>query len=251
MTSLTAGPGMEGARTRTVLGWLAALVAASWLVLLGWGRSGAAGYLDHDGLAHPDLLRIGLLALGWLLMTVAMMVPASLPFVARLVGRSSLRPAAPRVGGLLAGFAVVWLAFGVVVTMGDIGVHRLVASSAWLTGHAWLVFPVTLALAGGYQLSTVKRHALEMCTEPMPALSARWEVRGAAAPVLAGLRHGVDCVGSCGGIMLVVFALGMSNLVGMLAGTAIAVVERRLGVRAVVAVAFVLVVAAFVARVSG
>jgi predicted metal-binding membrane protein len=251
VTVLAAGPAIDQARARAVTGWLAAAVVSSWLVLLGWSRSGAAGYLDHDGLAHPGVARVLLLAAGWLLMTMAMMVPASVPFVGRLVASAPVREPGVRVGGLLAGFSVVWLGFGVAATVGDIGLHRLVGSSSALSTHAWLVFSGTLLVAGGYQLSRTKRRSLVWCTEPMPAMSERFAAPGAAGPLAAGVRHGIDCVGSCGALMLVVFALGMSNLAAMAAGTAVVAVERRFGARMVVAVAVVLAVSALFARVSG
>ena len=66
-----------------------------------------------------------------------------------------------------------------------------------------------------------------------------------------GMRHGVDCVGSCAGLMLVVFALGMTTLVAMAAGAVVAVAERVAGTKVVLVVAAGLVAAALFARVSG
>jgi predicted metal-binding membrane protein len=251
MTSVAAPSLVAGGGQRRVLVVLAALVAASWLTLVLWGRSGAADYLDHEGLARPNVLRVGLLAAGWLLMTLAMMLPASLPFLGQLLRRSPAPGAGRRTAGLLAGFGAVWLVFGVAVTVSDIGVHRLVASAPAVGERAWLVFPITLVVAGAYQLSRTKRQSLALCRDPSPALSTLWVGRTSADPLRAGLRHGVDCIGSCGGLMLVVFALGMTNLAAMAVGTAVTVVERRFGVRAVVLVGLALLLAAVFARVSG
>jgi predicted metal-binding membrane protein len=243
MTTATGiGPAAARARPRAALVVLAALVVVAWAVLAGWARSPVAGYLDHDGLAHPTWLRVGLLAVAWLLMAVAMMLPASLPYVSALLAGRSDRGRAAALAALVVGFVAVWVAFGVVLTTGDLSLHRAVEASAALGEHAWLVFPVTLVAAGAYELSRAKRRALDRCRRPAD---------GAALGGSAGLRHGVDCVGACGGLMVVVFALGMTNLLAMAVGTAVTVLERFLGTRVVLAVGVALVAAAVVARTTG
>ncbi|HEY5030933.1 MAG TPA: DUF2182 domain-containing protein [Actinomycetes bacterium] len=251
MAAIAAPPTIVRGRARGVRASLVGTVVVAWVVLLLWARSSAASYLDHDGLAHPSLVRVLLLALGWLLMTAAMMLPASITYVGRLTERSRLPTSGGRLLGLLAGFVLVWWAFGVAATLSDLGVHRLVGANAGLTARAWLVFPITLTLAGAYQLSRTKRRALVLCRDPVPALCARWDGPPRTGPLSVGLRHGIDCVGSCAGLMLVVFAVGMSNVLGMVAGTVAALAERYLGGRAPVVIGGTLVVSALFMRVSG
>jgi predicted metal-binding membrane protein len=245
------GAVVSGRPVRGVVVGLVAVVAVAWVVLLTWARSPWAAYLDHDGLEHPDVVRVALLALGWALMTLAMMLPASVPYIRTLAVTEPRRRLVVRSALLLLGFLLVWLAFGVGVTLVDLGVHRTVDAVPWVGGHAWLVFPVTLLLAAAYQLTRVKRASLELCRHPSPAAAGRWVGRGAVGAWRTGLRHGVDCVGSCAGLMLVVFALGMTTLVAMAGGAVVAVAERVVGARVVVAVAVGLAAAALLARVSG
>jgi predicted metal-binding membrane protein len=95
---------------------LLALSALAWLTLVWWGQSPYARYLDHaqiDGSAAV----LPLFVLGWLLMTVAMMLPTSLPVVALF--RGVVRHRADRaqlIGLLLVGYLSVWTVFGLVAT---------------------------------------------------------------------------------------------------------------------------------------
>ena len=63
---------------------LASLIGLAWLALVVWGSSPYGRYLDHKNL---DAIRIEgggtllVFVLGWVLMTVAMMLPTSLPLV--------------------------------------------------------------------------------------------------------------------------------------------------------------------------
>src|SRR6185436_7676894 len=104
---------------------LVVAVVVAWAALVAWARSPAAPYLDHDGLAHPDALRVALLVGAWALMAVAMMLPASLPYVSALLDRRRGR----RLAALVAGFVAVWVAFGVVLTSGDLALHHAIEAS--------------------------------------------------------------------------------------------------------------------------
>jgi predicted metal-binding membrane protein len=241
---------------REVVVGLGLVVAVAWVALVVWASSPWAGYLDHDGLEHPDVARVVLLGLGWALMTLAMMLPASISYVRALAATPSSRPGRPaarrsgRIALLLLAFLAVWLVFGLVVTVGDLGVHHAVDAAPWVGQRAWLVFPVTLVLAGTYQLTRTKRHSLELCRTPTGEALRHW-ADGGPGTWRVGLRHGMDCVGSCAGLMLVVFALGMTTLAAMAVGAGVALAERVAGTRVVLVVAAGLVAAALFARVSG
>ena len=64
------------------------LVALMWLSLWWWGQSPNGRFLSHEELGHADGIAGGyatlvlLFVAGWTLMTVAMMLPTSLPLVA-------------------------------------------------------------------------------------------------------------------------------------------------------------------------
>ena len=63
---------------------LVVLIALSWLTLWVWGQSPYSRFLSHEGLRLSDFGNgIGVLLLlgGWIVMLVAMMLPASLPLI--------------------------------------------------------------------------------------------------------------------------------------------------------------------------
>src|SRR5439155_537558 len=122
--------------------------------------TGRARLVHHDVLIHSGLpLWIGLLAflLAWQLMTAAMMLPSSLPMI-QLFGRVSANQDRPGVvmAAFLGGYAYVWTLFGAVAFLFDLGIHRSVDSSVWLTAHQWLVPGGLLVIAGAFQFSSLK-----------------------------------------------------------------------------------------------
>ncbi len=155
----------------------------------------------------------------WVTMTAAMMLPSAAPaaqHVARLARRF------PTVL-FAAGYLAVWTAFGLVAY----GLFRLVTSfdtdwAAWSEGGPYLVGGVLVA-AGLYELTPLKQHCLRRCRSPLPDRRA----------LRSGLRYGVDCVGCSGGLMVVLFALGVMSLFWMAAVAAVIFAEKVLpqGVR--------------------
>ena len=70
------------------------------------------------------------------------------------------------VPALVVAFVLPWLVFGLVATVFDLGVHRTVDDVPFVGRRAWLILPMTLLLAGAYQLSAPKRRLLERCRTP-------------------------------------------------------------------------------------
>src|SRR5262245_49896510 len=133
------------------------LIAGAWAALAIWGASPYADRLDHAALADDALLaRMPAFVVGWTLMTIAMMLPSSLPLV-NLFGRAS----AARdnrgwlLAALLAGYLAVWAGFGLAAFALDAALHSWLAASPSL---AWLVAPAVVLAAGAYQFTPL-RHA--------------------------------------------------------------------------------------------
>src|SRR5258707_15177014 len=140
------------------------------------------------------------MAATWAGMMAAMMLPSALPALV------SLRRGA-RAVAFAASFIVAWFAFGVVAFVAydhsglmDIGTYATVA---------------VIAAAALYELTPLKRACLLRC---------RANAYSGPAPA-RGVRHAVDCLGCCAGLMLALFALDPMSIVWMLAVSALVFVQ--------------------------
>ena len=233
--SVHAAPARRPARVPLVV---MAAIALAWAVSVAAQASGLAAYVHHDALLEhgpPFLLALGAFLVAWQLMIAAMMLPSSLPLV-RLFAAASRGQRRPgtAMAAFLGGYAVVWSAFGALALGFDLGVHRAVDASGWLSEHDWLIGGSVLALAGGFQFTPLKDACLESCRAPAQFMLRHYQ-RGAGAGFRLGARHGAFCVGCCWALMLVMFAAGAASLVWMALLTGVMVHEktRPMGRRAV------------------
>jgi predicted metal-binding membrane protein len=230
---------------------LGALVVAAWIALAAWGASPFAGLLSHREIGRaslPLLLRLSIFTGGWMLMTIAMMLPGSLPLInlfRRMVDR---RPDRPRLVALLIlGYLGVWAVFGVAAYRGDAYVHEAVTRlPAFGAASTWIGVGLLL-VAGLYQITPLKQMCLDKCRSPYSFLVEHWrgKLPGRDAFRL-GVRHGLFCVGCCWTLMLLMFAIGGANLGWMLALGALMAAERtvRWGRRLTAPVGLLLVLCA-------
>jgi predicted metal-binding membrane protein len=149
----------------------------------------------------------------WVTMMAAMMLPSAAPAAvhARLARRL------PTVL-FAAGYLLVWTGFG----LAAYGLFRLVTSfdsgwAAWDEGGPYLAGGLIVA-AGIYELTSLKQLCLRRCRMPQPDRDA----------FRSGLRYGIDCVGCSGGLMVVLFALGVMSLVWMVVIAGVIFAEKVL-----------------------
>jgi predicted metal-binding membrane protein len=181
------------ARSRTTL-LLVAAAAAAWAVTVERMRGMDAG-------PGTDLGGLGWYLGIWVTMTAAMMLPSAAP-AARQVAR--LARHVPTVL-FTAGYLAVWTGYGLVAY----AVFRLVTSFdigwlAWDQGGPYLAGGVIVA-AGMYELTPLKRLSLRRCRS----------ARHPGSALRSGFAHGADCVGCSGGLMAVLFVLGVMSLFWM------------------------------------
>jgi predicted metal-binding membrane protein len=213
-------------------GALGALVLGAWLALGLVGASPWAGYLDHtlavDAVELPYLARAAIFVAGWTMMSVAMMLPSSLPLVTvfRTMTRRRPRPGVD-LGLLIAGYLAIWALFGLVVFGADTVIHVSAEQAGLFATYEWLLVGLTLLVAGLFQFAPLKYACLSQCRSPIGFVASHWHGgghRGAAFGL--GVRHGIFCVGCCWALMLVMFAVGGVNLGWMLALGAVMFLEK-------------------------
>lgn len=210
-------------------GALAGLIGGAWVALGILGASAYAPYFSHafggGDEPWPAGVRIAIFVLGWTLMSVAMMLPSSLPLVT--VFLTITRRAWSLMTFLVAGYLWIWALFGLAAFLADAGLHALVDASPWLSERAGLIPAGVLLTAGLFQFSPLKYACLKQCRSPIGFVLQHWSGgrRGLRA-FSVGVRHGVFCVGCCWGLMLLMFGVGGIHLGWMLGLGAIMFIEK-------------------------
>jgi predicted metal-binding membrane protein len=192
---------------RTLL-FLAGLVVLAWAVTVERMEGMDAG-------PGTDLGGLGWYLGIWVTMTAAMMLPSEAPAALLVVAR--LKRGLPTLL-FLAGYLAVWTGYG----LAAYAVFRLVTSFdtgwlAWDEGGPYVAGGL-IAAAGIYELTSLKQLCLRRCRSPHPDGPA----------FRSGLVNGLNCVGCSGGLMAVLFALGVMSLVWMVVVAAVIFAEKVL-----------------------
>ena len=212
------------------LAW--ALLFFAWGVVFLASVTGDGRCLEFDPLTGRPSWAVGLSLVtfiaAWLIMTVAMMLPASLPLIqlfAKVMREQNVRHSQALVLLFVAAYLTVWSLFALITFIGDFWLHRIVDSEPWLIQHSSSFAGITLLLAGAFQFSGLKEQCLRVCRHPFGFLTQYYR-RGARAAWNLGVRHGLYCLGCCWALMLVMFSVGVAHLTGMLILTAVMAIEK-------------------------
>jgi predicted metal-binding membrane protein len=168
----------------------------------------------------------------WMVMMVAMMFPAAAPMAqaySALSGHEdSARPTRSALTSVfLATYVVVWTAVGIVVAIAYL---LLAPELPVLVGTGTLGVTVAgsvLIAAGIYQTTPLKQSCLRGCRTPVSFLLTDWRP-GFRGAVHLGLRHAAYCVGCCGLLFAVLFAVGIMALPWMALIALLIFVEKLL-----------------------
>jgi predicted metal-binding membrane protein len=216
---------------------IGSLAFIAWIALWLWDRSPYSRYLSHQELGQigsagtPSVLVIaGLYVFGWTLMTIAMMLPTTLPLLSifrRLIARREDRTRLLLL--LVLGYLAVWLGFGIAAHTADWMLHELAERSAWLEANAWSIGAATLLVAGAFQFSRLKYKCLEKCRTPLTFVTEYWRGRDDSRNAfLLGVNHGIFCVGCCWALMLLMFGVGIGNIGWMLGLGTVMAIEKNM-----------------------
>lgn len=165
----------------------------------------------------------------WQAMMVAMMLPSSWPMlelygrVARHTGQRSPMFQTALAG---AGYFTVWGAFGAVAFAAGFEVSRAAMASAQVSQWIPAAAGASLALAGIWQLTPLKRSCLNHCREPLLFLGHAYKP-GAWGGFRVGLHHGAFCAVCCWALMLMQLVLGVMNI-AVMAGVAVIIATEKL-----------------------
>lgn len=219
---VTATP-MSRARA-AILVTLVGLTVASWAWVVGLG-DGHASAAPTMGLGAPLFLAV------WIAMMVATMFPAVAPMVLMFARIGAGRRSSGRVFVptwlFVAGYLVVWAALGVLAFGLAWGAEAIAGRVPLLARNAGPIGGVLIAVAGAYQFSALKDRCLSRCRSPLAFVMQHWR-DGAFGAVRMGMRHGWHCAGCCWALMMLMFPLGMTNIVALAGVTALVYAEKVL-----------------------
>jgi predicted metal-binding membrane protein len=204
------------------LGWLylALLLASMGGTVMPFGSA------IVDALCRPladgpwSLTGFAIVALMWAAMTLAMMLPSAAPMILTYaeIADTAARKREPVVSPFLlaAGYMVVWLGFAVTATMAQLALTRAALIDPGMASASGLFSGAIFIAAGIYQFSALKHACLTQCQHPFPFFFTNWATT-AGGVFRLGLREGFFCVGCCWAMMLVMFAVGVMNVIWMAA----------------------------------
>jgi predicted metal-binding membrane protein len=208
---------------RTLLvGAVGAVSLAAWVALWRYGPALHAPVHHHGaGATSFGLLFVG----AWTVMTMAMMLPTSVPLVATfhtIAGQRADRPLL--VALVIVGYLAVWALLGVLFYAGGAIIQNL----AWWRDHAPWSSAAILLVAGGYQFTPLKYRCLDKCRSPLSFVLGYWRGEHDRRNAFRlGAHHGLFCVGCCWALMLLMFAVGVGNIAWMLVLGAVMAVEKN------------------------
>ena len=221
-------------RERTlILALLLILAAASWAILI-WQASmmNSMGMGLTMGMGAPLFLAI------WGVMMMAMMFPATAPmnlaFSRVQRERHSGRRPSVSTWIFVGAYLLIWTLFGVLAYLIASAAWELAQQLPWLLLNATRIGGSVLIVAGLYQFTPLKRVCLAKCRTPGDFISHSWR-EGYPGSFRIGLEYGIYCLGCNWLLFVLLFPLGIMNIVAMLLLTALIFAEKCFSVGAHIA----------------
>jgi predicted metal-binding membrane protein len=200
-----------------------------------------------------------LVALMWGAMTLAMMLPSAAPMILTYseIADTAARKGEPIVSPFMiaAGYTAVWFGFALAATIVQLVLIRAALLDAGMASVSGLFSGAIFIAAGIYQFSELKHACLRQCQHPFPFFFAHWQTTQRGVFRL-GVKQGLYCLGCCWAMMLVMFAVGVMNVIWMAALGIVMTIEKiGTGKRftyavgaGLIAIGFVFVLSAFAAH---
>jgi len=207
------------------LAWIYLFIAAA-------DMTTAMAGMDRTMVMPPkSAVELSLLFAMWWVMMVGMMLPGVAPMILTFatVNRQRRARQQPYVPAALfaAGYLLAWGGFSVAATLAQWALERGALLSAMdMTIDSRQLGGLLFVLAGLYQFTPVKLSCLRLCRSPLDFVVNHWR-DGPGGALRMGVTHGLYCLGCCWVLMLLLFAVGVMNLVWV-AGLAIVVLLEKL-----------------------
>jgi predicted metal-binding membrane protein len=220
------------ARQRAVvIAGLAGLIMLSWAYTL-WvalevyeGAHGAFG--PHAGVW--DVSQLIYIAMMWMVMMTAMMVPSVSPTIVMFSEVSQKHKSAELSAAptwvFIAGYLAAWGLFSVAATGAQWGLIAASLLTPIMETKSAELGGAILISAGAFQFTSLKYACLQHCRSPFAFFMASWRP-GCTGALSMGFRHGLYCVGCCWALMAVMFVGGVMNPLWLVALAVFVLIEK-------------------------
>jgi predicted metal-binding membrane protein len=216
-------------RLIVVAGLLTLAALAWWYIVHTAATMGA-----HAGMSMPrarpwDLGETLGLAVMWIVMMIAMMIPSVAPVILLFAGvsrrRRSQGVAATPVSVFTLGYLLAWTGYAILAALTQSALHSAALLSPAMASASPMLGGAILILAGLYQWLPVKAACLAHCRSPLGFFSTEWR-EGVSGALLMGFRHGSYCVACCWALMALLFVAGVMNLLWVVAIAGFVLIEK-------------------------
>lgn len=201
---------------------VAAVLSWAWLI-----RYPGSARMDMTATMGLSILPFLLI---WVVMMVAMMAPTAAPMILTfqsLQSRRTGRAAFLATWLFVAGYLLLWALSGIAGYALARGAEA--AETYWMIppGLAARLGGVLLVCAGIYQMTPLKDVCLSTCRTPVTFIMTSWR-SGLVGAFRMGWLHGLYCFGCCWLLFVILFPLGMMNILAMAAITLLILGEKVL-----------------------
>jgi predicted metal-binding membrane protein len=199
---------------------LAGVATLSWiyLIYMDWGMRHMAVGMNMfimPAMQHWTAWDLVLVFLMWVVMMVAMMIPAASPVILLFAEinrrRKQHQSTFVSTGQFLLGYLTAWTGFSLLATFAQWALLTAALVSPMMQSTSRALGGGLLLGAGLFQFSPLKYACLAHCRSPMGFLATEWR-DGPGGAYRMGLKHGGYCLGCCWALMVLLFVFGVMNL---------------------------------------
>jgi predicted metal-binding membrane protein len=169
------------------------------------------------------------LFLMWAEMMVAMMLPSATRSILTFakVQRNRREQEQPFVatGIFVLGYLAMWTGFSAVAAIAQWALHAKALLSPTMVGTSPALGGALLMAAGIFQWTPLKHKCLTNCCSPRTSLVTGWR-EGRRGAFTMGLKNGVQCLGCCWLLMLLLFVAGVMNIWWIAIITLLVLIEK-------------------------
>ena len=217
-----------------VLVGIAVITLLAWAYIVYLARDMKTGMSMNSDMAMPMMeswsaVDSALMFVMWAVMMTAMMVPTAAPMVLVYASLNRRRPDPQLLftstAVFLLGYLVIWSGFAALATVAQWGLHIGALLSPMMVSTSPILGGGLLLAAGLFQWSSIKYDCLANCRTPIGFLMTEWR-DGPRGAFVMGLRHGLSCLGCCWVLMILLFVLGVMNLLWIAALAGFVLMEK-------------------------